>query len=178
MNYYVDTHNFSSDFIPALLNKLDEFSILQSEYKDFCDYAYKTCSSKIKDKQKLMSYMYATIPDNYFVSGYIQHKKKQAENKILHNIKCPVCQTEHIRYNPCPVCELKDPNSEIEIKFRQSIYSLPEEKKAELNQELKTLFDSNESPAIRIINYKKNRELIYQKYCNFTHEDFASIFDA
>lgn len=179
LNYYVDTHSFSDDFIPKLLDKLDEFYILPGDYKTFVDYAYKACYEKTKDKNKLMSYIYATFTDNYFISGFVENQKKQTELKVLYNITCPVCGTEHNKYCDCPVCELKNPKSQIEINFRKTIFSLPTQDKNNLKKELESLFINNDEPLEKRMNeYKNKRELIYQKYGNFSHEDLVTIFGA
>ena len=180
MNYYVDTHFFSEDFIPHLHQKLSEFEIKSDDYQDFIDFAYTECNKKVKDKSRLMSYMYNSVCDNYFISQFLQQKRTQ-ENKKLElekqMITCPVCQARHHFTETCS-CGLKDYKNPLEIEFFRKVYHLPPEQKKSLKNELDTLskecgFNLNSGNIVRMKNQK---ESIYHKYLKIPHEEYIKIF--
>ena len=181
LNYYVDTHGFSEDFIPHLYLKLKEFQIGADKYQEFIDFAYVECNKKVKDKSRLMSYMYNSICDNFFISQFIQNQKivldkqKEQESQI---IECPVCKTQHSRFEDCPVCGIRNYKNPYEVKFYSKIFSLPEQRKTLLKKELNELSKSVglEFTPESINKIKTSKEAIYKKYINIPHEEYEKIF--
>lgn len=180
LNYYVDSHGFSEDFIPHLHQKLTEFEILPESYQEFIDFAYTECIRKVKDKARLMSYMYNSICDNYFISQFLQNRRVQENKKIeleKQMIICPVCSSKHHLAETCS-CGLKDYKNPLEIAFFKKIYQLPPEQKQNLEAELNKLSADcglNFSPA-NIVKMKKQKESIYYKYVKIPHEEYIKIF--
>lgn len=180
LNYYVDSHGFSEDFIPHLHKKLSEFDIQPANYQDFIDFAYTECNKKVKDKARLMSYMYNSICDNYFISQFLQNRRIQEEKKQeleKQMIICPVCGSKHNLSETCS-CGLKDYKNPLEIEFFKKVYQLPSEMKINLEAELNALsaeIGLNFSPA-NIVRMKKQKESIYYKYIKIPHEEYIKIF--
>ena len=179
LNYYVDTHCFSEDFLPKLYEKLQEFKIRPDQYKDFVDFAYNQCSKKVKDRSKLMSYIYNTFCDNFFINSFVEAvKSKSIQIKSNNFMTCPVCGCNHSKYESCPICNLKNPESQTEIDFRSKIYNLSPEKKLELNKNLKILlknFFMNKS-INKFTLLKQEEEKIYKRYIEISHEEYLKIF--
>lgn len=180
LNYYVDSHGFSEDFIPHLHQKLTEFGIFSENYQDFIDFAYTECIRKVKDKARLMSYMYNSICDNYFISRFLQNKRVQEDKKLeleKQMITCPVCGSKHHLAETC-TCGLKDYKNSLEIAFFKKIYQLPPEQKRNLEAELNKLSEDcglNFSPE-NIVRMKNQKESIYYKYVKVPHEEYIKIF--
>lgn len=180
LNYYVDSHGFSEDFIPHLHQKLAEFGIPPANYQDFIDFAYSECNRKVKDKARLMSYMYNSICDNYFISQFLQNRRVQEDKKLEREkqmITCPVCGSKHHLSETC-TCGLKDYKNSLEIAFFKKIYQLPPEQKQNLEAELNKLSEDcglNFSPE-NIVRMKNQKESIYYKYVKVPHEEYIKIF--
>ncbi len=181
LNYYVDSHGFSEDFIPRLCQKLTEFNIFKNQYQDFVDYAYTECNKKVKDKSRLMSYIYNSVCDNYFISQYLQNKITSDNKKVeleKQKIICPVCNQTHFSFEECPGCGLKDFKNPAEISLLKKIFSLPEAQKKQMNSELEELsretgLDFNPE---NILKYNTRKEQIYSKYVKIPHEEYIKIF--
>ena len=180
LNYYVDSHGFSEDFIPHLHRKLSEFELQPANYQEFIDYAYTECNKKVKDKTRLMSYMYNSICDNYFISQFLQNRRIQEDKKLEQEkqmITCPVCGTKHHLSETCS-CGIKDYKNPLEIAFFKKVYQLPPEQKKNLANELDQLSEEvglNFTPA-NIMRMKKQKESIYYKYIKVPHEEYIKIF--
>lgn len=180
LNYFVDVHFFSEDFVPKLLQKLDEFNIPPEDYTSFAQYAYDKAQKSTKDKSKLMAYMYASCADNFFLAGFLDNKKIKDEYKANNYMDCPVCGTNHLKFEYCPTCELKNPKSQAEVYFRKAIFKLPQKSKTDLQNDLDTLFNkyTYEEKLKKRSQYLADQEAVYQKYCPISHEDYKEIFGA
>ena len=180
LNYYVDSHGFSEDFIPHLHKKLTEFEILPESYQEFIDFAYTECNKKVKDKSRLMSYIYNSVCDNYFITQFLQNRRVQENKKIEREkqmIICPVCRKKHHFSETCS-CGLKDYKNKLEIEFFKKVYQLPDELKKSLENELDKLSAEcgfNFTPE-NITRMKTQKESIYNKYVKVPHEDYIKIF--
>lgn len=180
LNYYVDSHGFSEDFIPHLHQKLVEFEILPESYQEFIDFAYTECNKKVKDKSRLMSYIYNSVCDNYFITQFLQNRRVQENKKIEREkqmIICPVCRKKHHFSETCS-CGLKDYKNKLEIEFFKKVYQLPDELKKSLENELDKLSAEcgfNFTPE-NITRMKTQKESIYNKYVKVPHEDYIKIF--
>ena len=180
LNYYVDSHAFSDDFIPRLTSKLIEFEIPVSDYQDFVDFAYNECSKKVKDKSRLMAYMYNSICDNYFITQYFQSKRTQIEkqeNLEKQMIICPVCGSKHHFSESCS-CGLVNYKNPLEVEFFKKVFQLPKTQKEQLEKEIEeiTLTSGFVLDPSSISKLKKQKELIYHKYINIPHEEYIKIF--
>lgn len=180
LNYYVDSHGFSEDFIPHLHQKLTEFEILPESYQEFIDFAYTVCNKKVKDKSRLMSYIYNSVCDNYFITQFLQNRRVQENKKIEREkqmIICPVCRKKHHFSETCS-CGLKDYKNKLEIEFFKKVYQLPDDLKKRLENELDKLSAEcgfNFTPE-NITRMKTQKESIYNKYVKVPHEDYIKIF--
>ena len=164
LNYYVDSHAFSDDFIPRLTSKLIEFEIPVSDYQDFVDFAYNECSKKVKDKSRLMAYMYNSICDNYFITQYFQSKRTQIEkqeNLEKQMIICPVCGSKHHFSESCS-CGLVNYKNPLEVEFFKKVFQLPKTQKEQLEKEIEeiTLTSGFVLDPSSISKLKKQKELI------------------
>ncbi len=180
LNYFVDTHAFSADFIPTLLAKLKEFDIQPAEYQQFVDFAYTECNKKVKDKSRLMAYMYNSICDNYFISQYLQNKRteiEKQENLEKQMIICPVCGSKHHFAESCS-CGLVNYKNPLEVKFFKKIYQLPKNTKVQLEKEIEQITLSNglKFDPSSIAKIKRQKELVYQKYIAIPHEEYTQLF--
>lgn len=180
LNYYVDTHGFSEDFVPRLVSKLKEFEIKPDEYQKFIDFAYTECNNKVKDKSRLMAYMYNSICDNYFITQFLQSKRielDKQENLEKQMIICPVCGTKHHFSESCS-CGLVNYKNPLEVDFFRKIYQLPQNKKDQLQKEIEqiTLEGGFNLAPSNIAKVKKQKELIYQKYITVKHEEYIKLF--
>lgn len=180
LDCYVDTRAFSDDLIPHLVYKLREFDIHPDKYQDFVDFAYAECSKKVRDKSRLMAYIYKSISDNYLISQFLQFKRAEEEKKVeLENqmIICPVCGRKHHYADTC-FCGLKNYRNQLEIDFFRKIYQLPPEVKKKLQSELDTISAEcglDFTPA-KIAKLKSQKESVYYKYIKFPHEEYIKIF--
>lgn len=182
LGYYVDVRSFSDDFVPKLHQKLREFNINPKDYDSFVDFAYTECQKKVKSNENLLSYMYSSLADNFFISKFLEKNKQQIKkqeeiqkNKII----CPVCGYEHLFFETCPRCGLDNPKDVQKIEFYSKIYILPKEKRENLEKEINLLTKEFLERGLNKNNYtelKIKKEKIYSKYLQFSHEDYIKIF--
>ncbi len=180
LSQYVNPDVFSEDFIPKLHKKLKEFDIISSEYESFVTFAWNECNQNVRDKTKLLSYLYRTVCDNYFITRYLEFSrtKWESEQKTEKKIECPVCGSQHNYFESCSNCGLKNFQDPLEIQLYKKIFNLPEFEKKQMKKELEQLsldIGLDFSPqSIERLNLQK--EQIYKKYIKIPHEEFIKVF--
>ena len=180
LSQYVNPDAFSEDFIPKLHKKLKEFEIIPSEYESYLTFAWNECNKNVRDKSKLLSYLYRTVCDNYFITRYLQlsRTKWESEQKTEKKIECPVCGSKHDYFESCSNCGLKNFQNPLEIQLYKKIFNLPEFEKKQMKKELEQLsleIGLDFSPqSIEKLNLQK--EQIYKKYIEIPHEEFIKVF--